>query len=135
VTLRRADQYQSRAYRGVQWHKLVSLYENDGTIVTVAQGDPLDLTDWPTLVLAAHPEGLEGSEFAIRGQATYETIDEAVLELRIARTELERAVVETPSGGAELRPIRVSVTAYNNAGDERPLLGGIIAFLPSGFTG
>jgi hypothetical protein len=133
VTVRRGDQYTSRAIRGVQFLKYVSLFENGGTLSAPTQGDAQDLSDWQTLLVAARGEGLEGVEYAMRGLATYEFTSPARIALSIAPSELEKAVVET-SSGVELRPIRITVRATNSGGGQRTLLNGVIHLLPGGYT-
>jgi len=133
VTVRRGDQYTSRAIRGVQFLKYVSLYENAGTLAAPVQGDAEDLSDWQTLLVAARGEGLEGVEYSMRGLATYEFTAPARIALKIDPAELEKAVIETASG-VELRPIRITVRATNSGGGQRTLLNGVIHLLPGGYT-
>lgn len=134
TTLRRGDQYVSRAIRGVSFLKYVSLVDNAGTVSVPVAGDPLDLTDWSTTIsLAARGEGLEGPEYAVRGLAAYEFVNPARIRLEIDKAEYAKAIVET-ANGVELRPIRVTVVATNAAGQQRTLLNGVIHLLPGGFT-
>lgn len=133
MTVRRADQFTARAVRGVAFSEGISLYENAGTFAAPVAGDGLDLSAWPNVQIAARPEGLEGVEHIIRATVIYEFQAPARIRVTIPALELEKAVVDTPTG-AELRPIRITVRAINAAGQERTILNGVLPLLPGGFT-
>jgi hypothetical protein len=133
MTIRRADQFTARVIRGVAFNEGISLYENTGTNAAPTAGDGLDLSAWPGLQLAARPEGLEGAQYAIRGTVVYEFQNPARIRIAISALELEKAVIDTPTG-AELRPVRITVRAVDAALQERVVLNGVLQLLPGGFT-
>jgi len=133
AVVRRADQFSARVVRGVSFSEGISLYENVGTFAEPEAGDPLDLTEWPSVQVAARPEGLEGVAFAMRAAVVYEFVNPARIRVTISATELEKAVVDTPTG-AELRPIRITVRAINAAAQERTILNGVLPMVAGGYT-
>lgn len=133
MTIRRADQFTARAIRGVAFNEGISLYVNGGTYSAPGAGDGLDLSGWTLIAVAAHPVGLEGVQYALRGTVIYEFTNPARILLAFPASELEKAVVPTPTG-VELRPIRLTVRATNAALQQRTVLQGVIHLLPGGFT-
>jgi hypothetical protein len=123
-----ASEVEIEATRGVSYYEEFSLYANDGTAGAPIQGDGLDLSDWPGLVLMAD---VIADQQIVRGTTAYIfTAPVARISVAIPYAELDRAFDSSNNS----RPMHVTVKAGNTAGTiERVLLNGVLRVSESGY--
>lgn len=115
------------AIRGVSYYEEFSLFANTGTEAAPTMGDPLDLDDWPSIIVMID---VAADQTIVRGTVDYVSNNPARFWVNINYVELDKAF----DAANRSRPLHYTVKALNTAGtQERPLQNGIIRVRESGY--